>query len=149
MHNAQKHTANFAGLDPELPMDKISWKSQKDFPPDRHPAFGQLYLHLLIHKISSLVLGEEQWKKAQVNIRILINGLATLQVPSRELDTNTEKLPDVVKRPVMVDVCPDKQYAKQFNLYLIKDQTQIIPSSEPEMRRESSSENDMQFRDLL
>lgn len=33
-------------------------------------------------------------------------------------------------------------------LYLTKDQTQIIPSSEPEMRREPSSEKSMQFKVL-
>lgn len=44
-------------------------------------------------------------------------GLITLQVPSRELDTKTEKqLPDVVKRPVIVDVCPDKQCNREGKL---------------------------------
>jgi hypothetical protein len=37
---------------------------------------------------------------------------------------------------------------KEFTIYLITDHTQIIPSFDPEMRRESSLENSKQFKDL-
>jgi hypothetical protein len=41
-----------------------------------------------------------------------------------------------------------QQKKKKFSIYLIAGQTQIIPSSDPEMRRESSLENSKQFKDL-
>lgn len=50
---------------------------------------------------------------------LLMHSFITLHVPSRELDIKTEKLlHGVVKRPVIEDICPDKQRNKGGELPL-------------------------------